>query len=83
MSKLIQIVPAVGKPEFNYTCQICKKHRRVYWFEPANEVEGRKRTPADSKRMFLGPMCSSCLEESDEYEVKGEEDGEETGRDES
>ena len=80
MSKLIQVSQAPDKPEFNYTCLICKKHRRVHWYEPANEVESRKRIPADSKRMFIGPMCSDCLEDSDEYEVKGEDDGEETGR---
>ena len=80
MSKLIQLSPAADKPEFNYTCMICDAHRRVRWYEPANEVEGRKRTPADSKRFFIGPICSTCLEMSDEYEVKGEDNGKEDGR---
>jgi Mg2+/Co2+ transporter CorB len=78
----------VDKYEFDYLCTACKVHRRVDWYEPTNEakaianlIEKGHQIPSDTKRFFIGPMCTLCLETSDEYEVKGVNDGD--GREES
>jgi hypothetical protein len=57
----------------------------VRHYEPANEakkivekIENHEQLPADSSRIFIGPVCSiDCLNGLGDYEVEGVSDGRE------